>query len=63
MQKSMRVVTVRKHVHNGSMMKVAEEYETDEANAADLLQLGYVTRAPEAKKNQYRRRDLEAEPL
>lgn len=61
-----RVLTARWHKHNGQQMKVGDEYETDEANALDLVQMGYVTRvaAPAAgrdAKGRYLRRDMEAE--
>ena len=63
-RKLVRLVATARFVNAGRPVRVNEELELPEDEANEMIAVGFAIRAPEepkAKRNTYRRRDMEAE--
>jgi hypothetical protein len=63
-RKVVRLVATARFLQAGRPVRVNEELELPEDEALELIAVGCAIRAPEqpaAKRNTYRRRDMEAE--
>jgi hypothetical protein len=65
-QATVRLKARDRYKHRGVMLKLNEEFDCDEAEAADLVALGMAVRVDEVDKPKrsattYRRRDMKAE--
>ncbi len=62
-QQTIRVKVQRYFRHKGVKVLLDQELDMDEAEAADMIAMGYVVRVedPAKARQRYRRRDVEAE--